>query len=100
MGVIPQLHFRGLTTIFDNVAILCLTKAPMNPQALSEMVSNFKVDSNSSSTTDELQHSFKKLYSYIKDTGVFILKRKSVGKFPKSCCVTRFIIRSTNYQVY
>lgn len=78
---------------FSNFVIISLTKKPSKPKSVSELISSFKRSVNSSLTFKQLEASFKNFYSYIKDTGLFLVKRNSVGVFPKTCCFNQFIIR-------
>lgn len=77
---------------FNNFALLSLTRSPMKPKAVTEIIHNFRKEGNSSLISEDPNQSFTELYMYLKDTGLFLLKRKAVGIFPKSCCVTQFII--------
>lgn len=67
-----------------------LTKKPIRPYSLEELLKSFKENMNSQHSINFLHKKLKELITYLKFTGVFFLKHKSVGLYPKTCCHNRF----------
>ena len=67
-----------------------LTKRPLRPHSVKDLLKAFKDKTKSNHSISALKQSFKDLFTYLKITGLFFLKRKSVELFPKTCCHNRF----------
>ena len=77
-------------TEFSRFFIIELTRIPTKSKYLPQMINKFTSMINSSLTYDLLNKEFEHLYPYLEDTGVFLIKHKSIGMFPKMCCRNRF----------
>ena len=77
---------------FNNFAFVSLTSEHFKPKTVSKIISKYATAFNSSLTIKQLQKSFENFYSYAKVTGLFLLKRQSVGIFPKTCCFNQFAV--------
>ena len=67
-----------------------LTKKPIRPYSPEELLKTFKEKINSNLSINVLHKALKELFSYLKFTGLFFLKHKSVRLYPKTCCHNRF----------
>ena len=79
---------------FSNFVITPLTKKPNRPRSLIGLISCFRQTLETTLTEQQLKASYKAFYSHIKDTGLFLVKRKSIGIFPKTCCINQFTVKS------
>ena len=77
---------------FSNFIITLLTKKPNKPQTLIELISGFRSTFKTNLTAQQLKASYKVFYSYIKDTGLFFVRKKFIGIFPKTCCYNQYTI--------
>lgn len=67
--------FAWPSTEFNNVVIVSLTMEPTKPKSLFKMISKYRNIIISTFTIKQLNNSFKVFYSYIKDTGLFLVKK-------------------------
>ena len=77
---------------FNTFLITSLSKKPSKPQAMHGLISSFKNSVNSSLTIKLLKILFYDFYSHVKDTGIFLVKKKHVGVFPKTHSLNQFTI--------
>ena len=69
---------------FSKFTISKLTQKPMRPKLPEKIIYEFIVRSKSNYSISGLKKELRDLYWYLKLTGVFLLKKKSVPSFPKS----------------
>ena len=48
---------------------------------------------------NKIQEQRNLVKSYLKETGVFFLKSKSIGAFPKTCCFNQFTVLPSDARV-
>ena len=60
------------------------------PKLVFELLKEFKSQTKYEGTNEHLKNEFQKIYSHLSRTGMFYLKHKSVGLFPKTCCFDKF----------
>ena len=71
---------------FNNFILEKLTKKPIRPDSVPNLIMKFKQETKSNITLEEGISMFIEFYSYIKDSRIFFLKRKSIQTFPLTCC--------------
>ena len=79
-------------TEFSRFVIIELTKKPIKPKNLLQIIETFKSTVSSNLTDDLISKEFEYIFSYLENTGVFLIKHSSVGVFPKTCCRNRYRI--------
>ena len=79
-------------TMFNDFVIVSLTKKPNRPKTLLSLIADYKEESKSNLTIEEGIAMFTSLYPYIKETGVFLVRHKSISPFPLTCCENRFSV--------
>ena len=88
----PYGPFAFPLTKFSDFVVTELTKRPAQPKAISELIKTFKRKAPSNITTKKLKDEFQKLFLYLKQTGIFLLKHRAVGLFPKTSCHNQFVV--------
>ena len=83
-------HFALPFTVFGNFVLGLLTKKPTTPRTIQSLIANFRKEIHENVTIDEGEGSFRRLYSYLKETGAFLLKKGTIKPFPKTCGVSLF----------
>ena len=69
---------------FSKFVITKLTRQPMMPALPEKLVRQFKKESKSNCSIVNLKKEMHKLHWYLKLTGMFLLKKKTIPSFPKS----------------
>ena len=77
-------------TTFSEFVVTELTKRPTQEKATCELIKTFKRKTRSNLTIKKLKDEFQNIFLYLKQTGIFLLKHKAVGLFPKTCCHNQF----------
>ena len=83
-------EFAFRMTKFNKFVVTELTKKPARPKQICKLIKTFKEKTRSNLSTNELTKEVKDLFAYLKQSGVFLLKHKSVRLFPKTCCTNKF----------
>ena len=66
---------------------------------MKDLLKAFKDKTKSNHSISALKQSFKDLFTYLKITGLFFLKHKSVDLFPKTCCHNRFRVMGKKIKI-
>ena len=81
---------------FNNFIITELTKKPNRPKDLFTLINGYNRAQNSNITIQRGYVMFSDLFLYLKMTGVFYLKHKSIPAFPLTCCSNQFSVFGHN----
>ena len=79
-------EFLWPSSEFNNFILERLTKKPIRPDSIPNLIMKFKQETKSNITLEEGKSMFIDFYSYIKDSRIFFLKHKSIQTFPLTCC--------------
>ena len=79
-------EFLWPSSEFNNFILERLTKKPIRPDSILNLIMKFKQETKSNITLEEGKSMFIDFYSYIKDSRIFFLKHKSIQTFPLTCC--------------
>ena len=71
---------------FNNFILERLTKKPIRPDSVPNLIMKFNQETKSNITLEEGKEMFNEFYSYVKDSRIFFLKHKSIQTFPLTCC--------------
>ena len=75
---------------FNTFILENITKKPIKPKIIQDMIFQFINRANSNITMVEGEALFKELYSYLEDSKMFFLKDKSIPIFPLTCCSVNY----------
>ena len=94
-GVIKNGHSRPFVlpiNEFSDYILNYLIRRPELQITLHRLISSFQTITNSSKTFEHLHNSLKEMLPYLTDTGFFLLRKPTVGLFPKTCCTIQFSV--------
>ena len=74
------------STEFNNFILETLTKKPIRPYSVDNLIMKFRQQTKSNITLNEGKSLFIEFHSYIKDSRIFFLKHKSIPTFVLTCC--------------
>ena len=75
---------------FTNFALNEITKSPIRPHQVSNLIAVFNMHSEQNTSMDEGNKYFYNFYSYFKENGILLLKHKNIPRFPLTCCNNRY----------
>ena len=79
--------FGLLVSGFSDYILSYLTRKPTKLHVtIQEMILNFKKSRKTTKSLAYLHDMFKEIFLYLKDAGLFLLKKPNIGMFPKTCC--------------
>ena len=87
----PSTH----STTFNNFILRTLTKKPIKPKSLYSIIKEFNKKFKYNMTIDMGATMFEDLFLYIKQTGMFLVKNKSVPSFPLTSSLNMFRVFSS-----
>ena len=79
-------NFLWPSSEFNNYILERLTKKPIRPDSIPNLIMKFKQETKSNITLEEGKSMFIKFFYYIKDSRIFFLKHKSIQTFLLTCC--------------
>ena len=79
-------------TKFGNFVIASLARKGKDSLTMDALIGHFNNKTRSRKTSDELKNSFRDVYSYLKDAGLMLLKKKSIKAFPKTSGLSHHIV--------
>ena len=85
-------EFRWPKNEFNDFVISRLTTQPNKPYTISDLINSYNTASKSYITINEGTAMFDHLYSYLRGTGVFFVKHKSIPQFQLTCCSNQYTI--------
>ena len=89
-------RFTWPSTVFGNFALQLLTTKPFKPRTIQQLVIGCNRATKINMTINDGEDVLKELFSYLKETGVFFLKKNKINEFPKTCCLNQFKLININ----
>ena len=81
---------------FNNFVLTALTKLPNRPKCLLTLIQEYNDAEKDNITIQEGSLMFEYLFFYLKMTGVFYVRHRSIPEFPLTCCSNQYSIVEHN----
>jgi SAM-dependent methyltransferase len=85
--------FTVPSTDLGSIILPLLVKKSVMPKSFHSFISyamkKYKINAT---RRDEMEASFNEIFTYLKEAGLLILKKETVGSFPTTCCASQYVV--------